>query len=351
MKNTWKRTIAILLSVLLAFAALPMAFAAGGSAGTSVNYDIDSSGNLKVTGTGPMASYANAAAAPWASQVASIKSVYISSGVTTVGAYAFSGCTALIDVSLPAGLVKIEASAFENCTNLKSSVSIPNTVTEIGANAFAGCNNLEAVSVLNPSCTIASPTTFPQNAMIYCYANSTAETYAKTNGRKYSTLNSGTQQVENNPAAVSGNGNTAGSLDQILKTIMNYVQPLWTMFKNLFTSLLANAGNANAGTNTSTTGGTGTTGTAANPSSAGNMMNILSGIFSSFGSFVSNTLNSMNAAQNTGTQGTTASTGTTAAANDSTANAAAGFLNLITGLFSGVQNAAASATTTTTAKK
>ena len=346
MKNTWKRTIAILLSVLLAFTALPMALAAAGTAGTSVNYELDSNGVMKITGSGAMTSFASAADVPWNADKASIKQLIVSNGVTSIGAYAFSGCTALIDVSLPTGLAKIENNAFEGCTSLRI-VTIPNTTAEIGAFAFNNCTVLETISILCTTCNIANAgTTIAPSAKIYGYPDSTAETYAKTYGRTFVSLGSGTQQVENDPAAVT-DGGSKGTLDQILKTVTTYIQPLLTMFKNLFAQLLGNLGNSGSDS-TSTTGSGGTTnsGTA---SAAGDASNVLKGILNSFMAFVNSTLANMNSGSTatTGT-GTTASTGTTAAASTG------GFdLSTLLGLLgkvdlSGLLN---SATTTTAAAK
>lgn len=48
--------------------------------------------------------------------------------------------------TIPEGVKKIEDSAFEGCTSLKS-IDIPGSVTEIGIDAFAGCSSLESVKI------------------------------------------------------------------------------------------------------------------------------------------------------------------------------------------------------------
>ena len=45
-------------------------------------------------------------------------SVSIPSGVTSIGGYAFKGCTSLTEITIPNSVVDIGESAFENCTNL-----------------------------------------------------------------------------------------------------------------------------------------------------------------------------------------------------------------------------------------
>jgi uncharacterized repeat protein (TIGR02543 family) len=62
--------------------------------------------------------------------------------VTTIGEYAFSGCTSLISVSLPQATSIVYA--FYGCTSL-TSVSLPQAT--IIASAFSGCTSLTSVSL------------------------------------------------------------------------------------------------------------------------------------------------------------------------------------------------------------
>ena len=55
--------------------------------------------------------------------------------VTSIEAYAFSGCTGLTSISIPSSVTSIGGSAFYLCTGL-TSVDIPNSVTSIGNSAF-----------------------------------------------------------------------------------------------------------------------------------------------------------------------------------------------------------------------
>jgi hypothetical protein len=64
--------------------------------------------------------------------------------VTTIGAFAFDGCTDLETVSLPA-VTTIASAAFQGCTGL-TSVSLP-AVTSIGDYAFNQCTGLTSVSL------------------------------------------------------------------------------------------------------------------------------------------------------------------------------------------------------------
>lgn len=68
--------------------------------------------------------------------------------VYKIGYYAFFGCSNLINLTLPNGLVSIENEAFSHCSNLKS-VFIPDSVMNIGSYAFYGCSSLKNVVIPN----------------------------------------------------------------------------------------------------------------------------------------------------------------------------------------------------------
>ena len=67
--------------------------------------------------------------------------------VTSIGVGAFSDCSGLTSVTMPAGVTSIREFAFRDCSRL-TSVVIPEGVTEIGGEAFACCSQL--VSILLP---------------------------------------------------------------------------------------------------------------------------------------------------------------------------------------------------------
>ena len=66
--------------------------------------------------------------------------------VTSIGYHAFSGCSGLTSVTIPAGVTSIETTAFDGCSGL-TSVTIPPSVTRIGYAAFNGCGLLTSITI------------------------------------------------------------------------------------------------------------------------------------------------------------------------------------------------------------
>lgn len=70
----------------------------------------------------------------------------IPTGVTTIGDYAFMGCTNLANIAIPNSVTVISNRAFYGCSNL-TNITIPSSVTTIGECAFYGCSNLASVAL------------------------------------------------------------------------------------------------------------------------------------------------------------------------------------------------------------
>ena len=68
----------------------------------------------------------------------------IGDSVTSIGSYAFAGCSSLTSVVIPDSVTSIGSSAFYDCTSL-TSVSIGDSVTSIGDEAFRFCSKLVEV--------------------------------------------------------------------------------------------------------------------------------------------------------------------------------------------------------------
>ncbi|MBR4046812.1 MAG: leucine-rich repeat domain-containing protein [Alistipes sp.] len=72
----------------------------------------------------------------------------IPDGVTSIGMYAFSGCSGLISVTIPNSVTLIRERAFNGCSGLIN-VTIPNSVTSIENYAFNACGSLKSVTIGN----------------------------------------------------------------------------------------------------------------------------------------------------------------------------------------------------------
>ena len=64
-----------------------------------------------------------------------VKDLIIPNSVTSIGNYAFSGCSGLTSVTIPNSVTSIGYGVFSGCSGL-TSVTIPNSVTSIGDYAF-----------------------------------------------------------------------------------------------------------------------------------------------------------------------------------------------------------------------
>ena len=79
----------------------------------------------------------------------------IPDNVTSIGSYAFYNCTGLKSVTIPDSVTSIGWSAFSGCTGL-TSVTIPDSVTSIGWSAFSGCTGLTSVTIPDSVTSIES---------------------------------------------------------------------------------------------------------------------------------------------------------------------------------------------------
>ncbi len=75
-----------------------------------------------------------------------LTSVTIGNSVTSIGDEAFRGCSSLTSVTIPEGVTSIGGSTFEGCSSL-TSVTIGNSVTSIGDYAFYGCSGLSSITI------------------------------------------------------------------------------------------------------------------------------------------------------------------------------------------------------------
>ena len=76
----------------------------------------------------------------------SLTSVTIGESVTSIGNHAFSWCSSLTSITIPNSVTSIGSYAFFGCSSL-TSVTIPNSVTSIGMEAFSNCSSLTSVTI------------------------------------------------------------------------------------------------------------------------------------------------------------------------------------------------------------
>ena len=84
-----------------------------------------------------------------------LTSVTIPNGVTSIGVMAFYGCSGLTSMTIPDGVTCIGDSAFTDCSSL-TSVTIPNSMTSIGPAAFGCCKKLTRLVIPNSVTSIGS---------------------------------------------------------------------------------------------------------------------------------------------------------------------------------------------------
>ena len=76
----------------------------------------------------------------------SFAAVTLHDGLESIGNGVFRGCSALTSIDIPASVTSIGEYAFYGCTSL-AAIEIPSSVTSIGAGAFDGCSRLAAVTL------------------------------------------------------------------------------------------------------------------------------------------------------------------------------------------------------------
>ena len=77
-----------------------------------------------------------------------VEELVIPEDITSIGDFAFYGCTSFTSVTISDGAKSIGKGAFRNCTNL-TSITIPDSVTTIGEDAFWDCTNLTSIEIPN----------------------------------------------------------------------------------------------------------------------------------------------------------------------------------------------------------
>ena len=145
----------------------PSQLANSGVCGDNLTWTLTEDGDLTISGTGDMYNFSTLCG-PWGD---AIRSAELRPGVTSIGNSAFSGCTSLerlvipasvrrigmsacffcpklTAVTLPLGLRTMEESAFMCCTALKV-IQVPDSVTAMNDAVFDGCTSLQRAVLPN----------------------------------------------------------------------------------------------------------------------------------------------------------------------------------------------------------
>ena len=75
-----------------------------------------------------------------------LRRVFLPDSIETIGAYAFSGCSALERIHLPAKLTEISQRMFDGCSALEQ-LTLPAGLRSIGDYAFYGCGKLKRLKL------------------------------------------------------------------------------------------------------------------------------------------------------------------------------------------------------------
>ena len=113
-----------------------------GMCGEKAVWQLDNTGTLTVSGFGDMDTWESVDLVPWKNYKDSIKSIVISSGVTSVSESAFEGLVNLETVNIAGTVSKIGNYAFADCTALKSAV-LDENVYKASSGIFYGCYKVQ----------------------------------------------------------------------------------------------------------------------------------------------------------------------------------------------------------------
>jgi len=103
--------------------------------------------------------------------------------LTSIGASAFYGCNLLTVISVPSGLTSIAASTFQACTKA-TKIIIPSTVTTIGDYAFESCTGLTDTIAIPSTVTSIGVSTF-RNCNIGVKVDPANANYSSSKGVLY----------------------------------------------------------------------------------------------------------------------------------------------------------------------
>ena len=76
----------------------------------------------------------------------SLSEIDLPEGITNIGDYTFEGCSSLTEIICPKGVTSIKDGTFNGCSTL-TEISLPEGVISIGYLAFSSCTNLKSIKL------------------------------------------------------------------------------------------------------------------------------------------------------------------------------------------------------------
>ncbi|MBQ8813001.1 MAG: leucine-rich repeat protein [Lachnospiraceae bacterium] len=118
-----------------------------GACGAEVNWTFyPETGEMVISGNGPMTDYENYRETPWCSWRNEIRTVVFEPGVTTLGDYTFECCENLEEIRLTGDVDVLGTFALSKTPKL-TEVVLPEGVRVIGAKTFSACTGLRKVHI------------------------------------------------------------------------------------------------------------------------------------------------------------------------------------------------------------
>lgn len=151
MKQRIFRALSLVLCLALCLGLVPARAAEvvdSGTCGENLTWSLNSEGELRISGAGPMPDYGNYNGTPWYPHREEITSVVIGEGITRVGSRSFENYSQLAGLTLPEGLEEVGYCAFGDCSALQELV-VPGTVRSMDVGAFANCYALASLTIRN----------------------------------------------------------------------------------------------------------------------------------------------------------------------------------------------------------
>ena len=142
-----------------------------GKCGANLNWTLENN-VLTISGSGDMYDF-DSNSAPWKDFRGDITNIVIQYGATSIGEYAFYGCSSVTQISMPDEITSIGDHAFDSCS-LITSFTIPAAVTFIGPDSFLGCTSCtEVYCNADPDSLTwtenGTPNDFAANSPVPCY--------------------------------------------------------------------------------------------------------------------------------------------------------------------------------------